>query len=167
MSLIEQVRTSCRTVAERATYVRINHDLIRHYAGSLSVDQAISPELDPHIHYLDHGDETVAYILVLDTINFGSGYFPYLYKRPGLSGYFSIAASLTDFFKGQGAPTAGQLSQLSAGDCTQILGQDPDNKIIQELMHLFAAALNELRNWRSGIFRAHLKQQRRGASALE
>jgi hypothetical protein len=144
MNLIEQVRTSCRAVAERATSVRINYDNIQHYAASLPVDQAISPELDPHIYHLDHGDGTVAYILILDTINFGSGYFPYLHKRPGMSGYFSIAASLTDFFKSQGPPTAEKLSQLSPGECMKILGQDPDNEIIRELMQLFAAALNEL-----------------------
>jgi len=144
ISLIEQVRTSCRAVAERAAYLRINHDHIGSYAASLPVNQAISPELDPYIHYLDHGDATVAYILILDTINFGSGYFPHLRKRPGMSGYFSIAASLTDFFKSQGPPSAKQLTQLSSGECTRILGQDPDNKIIQELMQLFAAALNEL-----------------------
>ena len=153
MSLIEQVRTSCRAVAERATHVRISHDQIGHYAASLAVDQAISPELDPHIHYLDHGDATVAYILILDTINFGSGYFPHLRKRPGMSGYFSIAASLTDFFKGQGPPTAEQLTQLSPGKCTRILGQDPGNEIIQELMQLFAAALSELGKYLIANFR--------------
>ena len=151
-SLIEQVRTSCRAVAERATHVRINYDRIRHYATSLPVGQAISPELDPHIHYLDHGDATVAYVLMLDTINFGSGYFPYLRKRPGMSGYFSSAASLTDFFKAQGSPTAEKISQLSPGECTRILGQDPDNEIIQELMQLFAAALNELGQYLIGGF---------------
>jgi hypothetical protein len=144
MTLIEQVRTSCRAVAQRATHVRINYNQIGHYAASLPVDQAISPELDAHIHYLDQGDATVAYILILDTINFGSGYFPHLRKRPGMSGYFSIAASLTDFFKSQGLPSAERLTQLSCGECTRMLGQDPDNEIIQELMQLFAAALNEL-----------------------
>ncbi len=153
MNLIEQVRTSCRAVAERATSVRINYDNIQHYAASLPVDQAISPELDPHIHYLDHGDGTVAYILILDTINFGSGYFPYLHKRPGMSGYFSIAASLTDFFKDQGSPTAEKLTQLSPGECMKILGQDPDNEIIRELMQLFAAALNELGKYLIANFR--------------
>jgi hypothetical protein len=144
MNLLEQVRSSCKAVAQRAANVSINHDQIGHYAASLPVDQAISPELDPHIHYLDKGDATVAYILILDTINFGSGYFPHLHKRPGMSGYFSIAASLTDFFGAQGPPTAAELTQLSPGECTRILGQDPDNEIIQELMQLFAAALSEL-----------------------
>jgi hypothetical protein len=144
MNLIEQVRTSCKAVAQRAAHVGINHDHIGHYAVSLPVDQAFSPELDPHIHYLDHGDATVAYVLILDTINFGSGYFPHLRKAPGMSGYFNIAAALTDFFRAQGPPSAKQLTQLSPGECTRILGQDPDNKIIQELMQLFAAALSEL-----------------------
>jgi len=165
MSLIEQVRTSCRAVAERATHVGINHDHIRHYAASLPVDQAISPELDPHIHYLDHGDATVAYVLILDTINFGSGYFPYLRKRPGMSGYFSIAASLTDFFKGQGSPTAEQLTQLSLGECTRILGQDPDNEIIRELMQLFAAALNELGQYLIAGFRGNYLELVKAADA--
>jgi len=38
----------------------------------------------------------VAFFLTLDAINFGSGYFPHLGKRPGMSGYFTAAASLTD-----------------------------------------------------------------------
>jgi hypothetical protein len=144
MNLIEQVRISCKAVAQRAAHVRINHDHIGNYAASVPVDQAISPELDPHIHYLDKGDATVAYILILDTINFGSGYFPHLRKAPGMSGYFSIAAALTDFFRSQGPPTAEQLTQLSPGECTRIFGQDPGNEITQELMQLFAAALSEL-----------------------
>ncbi|MEZ5167114.1 MAG: hypothetical protein R2695_11730 [Acidimicrobiales bacterium] len=33
-------------------------------------------------------------MLSLDAINFGSGYFPYLRKRPGMSGYHTVASSL-------------------------------------------------------------------------
>jgi hypothetical protein len=164
-NLIEQVRTSCRAVAQRAAHVRINHDHIGQYAASLPVDQAISPELDPHIHYLDQGDATVAYILILDTINFGSGYFPHLRKRPGMSGYFSIAAALTDFFRAQGPPTAEQLTQVSPGECTRILSQDPDNEVIQELMQLFAAALNELGKYLIAGFRGSCAELVKAAEA--
>ena len=38
-------------------------------------------------------------MLVLDSINFGSGWFPTLRKRPGMSGYFTVASSLTDFWR--------------------------------------------------------------------
>ena len=36
-------------------------------------------------------------MLVLDSINFGSGWFPTLRKRPGMSGYFTVASSLDRF----------------------------------------------------------------------
>ena len=165
MHLIELVRNSCRAVAERATYVRINNAGIAHYAAALPLDQAISPELDHNIHYLDQGDATVAYILILDTINFGSGYFPYLRKRPGTSGYFTIAASLTDYFKVQGPPSAKHLAQLTSGECTRILGQDPGNTIIQELMQLFAAALNELGKYLMANFRGDYSDLVKAADA--
>lgn len=144
MSLIEQVRTSCRAVAERATHVRINCDRIPTYTRSLPLDQALRPELDPRSHYLGHGDGTVAFILALDAVNFGSGYFPCLRKRPGMSGYFTVATSLTDYYQAHGPLSAEALSTLTATDCTRIFGQDPENAPIAELMQLFARALNDL-----------------------
>ena len=35
----------------------------------------------------------------MDAINFGSGWFPTLRKRAGLSGYNTIAAALSDRFR--------------------------------------------------------------------
>ena len=52
--------------------------------------------MDPEIHFLDGSDEDVArYLLALDSINFGSGWFPTLRKRPGRSGYATVAGALT------------------------------------------------------------------------
>ena len=45
-----------------------------------------------------------AYLLTLDTINFGSGWFPTLRKRPGCSGYFTVAWALSDRFRERTAP---------------------------------------------------------------
>ena len=67
---------------------------------------------DPH--------DTVAFILSLDAINFGSGYFPYLEKRPGLSGYFTVATSLKELWEQSGALDARQLSRLNAAESTMI-----------------------------------------------
>ena len=99
---IDTVRSACQVVAERAVHIRINYDQIATYAASLPVDKAIYPELDPHCHYLGHDEDTIAFILTLDSINFGSGYFPHLQKRPGMSGYFTVASSLNDYFKKHG-----------------------------------------------------------------
>jgi hypothetical protein len=144
LRLLDQVRAGCKSVAERAAHVRINYDLISSYAASLPIEKAIVPEHDPQSHYLHQGEDTAAFFLILDSINFGSGYFPHLKKRPGKSGYFTIAGCLNDRFRKQGPLSAIELSRLSAADCTVIFGQDSDNRPVGELMQLFAKALNDL-----------------------
>ncbi len=144
MSLIDEVRRACGAVAERATQVRINRDLIPAYAASLPLAAARCPAHDPHTHYLGHGADTVAFFLTLDAINFGSGYFPQLRKRPGLSGYFTVAASLNDYYQQHGPLTADELVELRVEDCARIFGQDLGNPAIHELMRLFATALANL-----------------------
>jgi len=80
----------------------------------------------------------------LDAINFGSGYFPHLAKRPGCSGYFTIAMSLRENWESEGPWDAGQLASTSADDCARVMGQDPDVPDVAELMSLFSRALNDL-----------------------
>lgn len=144
MSLLDAVRSTARTVSERASYVRISHNRIPSYAASLPLANILSPQIDPESHYLGHGANTVAFFLTLDAINFGSGYFPHLRKRPGKSGYFTVAASLNDYYRARGPLSAGELAALKAVDCAGIFGQDLGNPPIGELMQLFANALNDL-----------------------
>jgi hypothetical protein len=63
-------------VAEKSAFVRIDAAALHSYAASLPPDELILPQMDPAIHYLGHGRDTVAYFLTLDAVNFGSGYFP-------------------------------------------------------------------------------------------
>ena len=142
--LLEQVRAGCKTVAERAAYIQINYDLLPSYAAALLKAKTIPPEHDPASHYLGQGDDTAAFFLTLDTINFGSGYFPYMNKRPGRSGYFTVAGRLNDRFKKRGPLSPLELSRLTPQDCTRIFRQDFKNRPIAELMRLFARALNDL-----------------------
>ncbi len=142
--IFDQIRATCEAVAARSRNVRINYDKIPSYASSLPLEKAVSPQLDPNCHYLGRQKDTVSFVLVLDSINFGSGYFPYLHKRPGMSGYFTVASALHDFYLANGPPPADQLAAITVEDCLWIFGQDPANKIISELMALFSAALNQL-----------------------
>lgn len=144
MPLIDSVRAGCRAVASRATRVRIDRGRIAPYAASLPLQQAYCPALDPQTHYLGHGADTVAFFLTLDAINFGSGYFPRLKKRPGLSGYFTVAASLNDHYHAHGPLSPGALARLTADDCARLFGQELTDPAVAELMQLFATALGEL-----------------------
>lgn len=143
-SIFDQIRATCEKVANRASHVQINYDRISSYASSLPVEKALKPRLDADCHYLGRQKDTLSFLLILDTINFGSGYFPHLSKRPGMSGYFTTASSLNDFFAMNGPLSCGQLVALTVDQCTRIFGQDPANLTIRELMQHFATALNEL-----------------------
>jgi hypothetical protein len=144
VNLLDTVRTTCKAVAEKAIHVRINEGIISSYARSLPLQVARTPQLDPQSHYLDHGEDTLAFILTLDSVNFGSGYFPHLHKRPGMSGYFTVASSLNDFFKNHGPVSARHLRELTTANCAEIFDQDLKNLPVKELMQHFAAALNDL-----------------------
>jgi len=135
MSLCEEVRRSCAHVAGRARWVSI--DLGR--VGSIEPGPA--PVLDPVRHYLEGSPEDVAmYLLTLDAINFGSGWFPTLRKREGWSGYYTVAWALADHFRARGPLSPGQLRAVGAAEVAAMLGQDPGH----ELMGLYARALRDL-----------------------
>ena len=93
MSLTDDVRANSREIAANARHVTIDLERLS------ALEPGPPPALDPERHYLEGSPEAVAdYMLVLDSINFGSGWFPTLRKRPGMSGYFTVASSLTEVF---------------------------------------------------------------------
>jgi len=65
-------------------------------------------------------------------------------KRPGLSGYFTIASALNDFFRAEGPLTASRLMHLNAPSARASSGQDAESPLAYELMQRFATALNDL-----------------------
>jgi hypothetical protein len=133
--LSDGVRASCAQIAAAARSVTIDLDALA------EVQPAPAPALDPLRHYLEgSAAEVAAYFLTLDTINFGSGWFPTLRKRAGSSGYFTVAWALADRFRADGPWTAAQLRALRADEVADTLGQPRDH----ELMALYAQALRAL-----------------------
>jgi hypothetical protein len=129
------VRAACAQIAAAARSVTIDLDAL---AG---VEPGPPPALDPLRHHLDGSPaEVAAYFLTLDTINFGSGWFPTLRKRAGSSGYFTVAWALADRFRAHGPWTAAELRALRTDEVADTLGQARDH----ELMALYAQALRAL-----------------------
>jgi Potential Queuosine, Q, salvage protein family len=141
---LDTVRAEAAAVAGVATFVRVDEAAIRAYAPTLPLAAARAPELDAATHYLGDPDGTLAFLVTLDAINFGSGYFPRLRKRAGLSGYFTVAASMKDEYERNGPLSASALAALSIDDCNRIFGQSSAEPEALELMTLFARALNDL-----------------------
>jgi hypothetical protein len=145
MTICDEVRAGCAAIVARARSVTIDIDALDR------VDQgppAPSPALDPELHFLEGAPEDVArYVLALDAINFGSGWFPTLRKRERhgvpLSGYFTVAWALADRFRAHGPWSNHDLRGMTTGEIAAALGQDPDH----ELMALYAQALRSLGAW--------------------
>jgi hypothetical protein len=117
--------------------VRIDESAIPDYAKRLSSEPAPGDDPDPQTHLIDGSrEERAAFWLTLDAINFGSGWFPTLRKRPGRSGYHTIASGLTD----RGPWSIEQLRRIDATEVARAVGQDPEH----ELMELFAGSLRDL-----------------------
>lgn len=139
MRLTDEVRGSCAAIAASAKHVRIDLDALG------AIEPAPPPALDARFHYLEGDPGDVAdYLLALDAINFGSGWFPTLVKRVHdgrpVSGYFTVAWALADHVRAHGPPTSAWLCRVGAREIAAILGQAPDN----ELMSLYAEALRAL-----------------------
>jgi Queuosine salvage protein len=138
--VLAEVRANAAAIAGASTFVHIDTARLPAYAASLPVEQARAPELDPATHYLGDPELTLAYLVTLDAINFGSGYFPHLQKRAGLSGYFTVAASLKDAWP----LSVADLRHVAPSDCARIFGQSSPDADVVELMGLFGRALNDL-----------------------
>src|SRR5688572_25396893 len=135
MTIPERVRAHCAGVAASARHVSID------LSAAERIEPGPPPVLDPERHYLEGTREDVtAYLLTLDAINFGSGWFPTLRKRPGMSGYYTIASSLADRFRARGPWTGAELRGLQPGELGPTLGQRPDHPLIA----LFTDALRSL-----------------------
>ena len=142
--LFDRIRERCREVAGQARFVRIVSDAIEGYAQAIAPLTVEAACYDESLHFRGSPEDTVAYIVTLDAVNFGSGYFPHIAKRPGCSGYGTIAQSLTDRFRAKGPLAADELARMTSTDCARWFGQDASDPAVAELMALFARAWNDL-----------------------
>ncbi len=139
-SLPDRVRAACAWVAGEARSVRVERGAIAEYARGLPAHGSAA-EPDPATQLLDGDRETfAAFAICLNAINFGSGWWPTIRKRPGLSGYSTVAAGLTERFRAPGPWSASELIGLSAAAVAEVLGQDPDHPLMGD----FASSLRDV-----------------------
>jgi Potential Queuosine, Q, salvage protein family len=130
--LADEIRAACARVAAKARRVRIDEDAVEAYAAGLPSGSPPAPDLAPGAS----DEHRAAFLLTLNAINFGSGWFPTIRKRPGMSGFRTVEAGLRE----RGPWTAGELAGIGRDEVAHALGQDPEH----ELMALFETALREL-----------------------
>ena len=151
MGLFDRIRETSAEVARRARYVHIDEQGLEDFVPRL-LDWGLSQAAaDPAHHGHETPADTLAYVVSLDAVNFGSGWFPHMKKRPGCSGYYTVAGAMKDHFVENGAWTAAELVALTPERCATIFeqvapgaGRTNEDEPIAELMELFAQALNDL-----------------------
>jgi hypothetical protein len=143
MSLFDAIRAAAAEVARRARSVSIDAPALARLADALARERPALPGLDPAHRPFAEPATTLAFVITLNAVNFGSGWFPVLRKRAGLSGYRSIATALRERFEAAGPFGAEALRALGPDDCARLFGQE-GNPAARELMELFARALADL-----------------------
>jgi len=136
VSLPDEVRAACAWVAERARSVRIDEDAIEEYAARL-------PEPNPSgepAPFASDPETAAAFAICMNAINFGSGWWPTVRKRPGHGGYATMAAGVTDRFAAAGPWWVDELQAMDAETIAEVVGQAPEHP----LMPQFAAALRDV-----------------------
>lgn len=142
--VFDRIRNACAEVTRRARTVQIDAAGLAKLADEIATASGEAASLDPAHHRLGDADATQALVLCIDTINFGSGWFPHLTKLPGKSGYLTIATRLRERFECEGAWTAQELCALDGPACAEVFGQGDADPEAAALMDLFARALRDL-----------------------
>jgi len=147
VSLCENVRRAAAEVSRRARRVRIDAAALGALAERLVREAPPTPDYDTAHHHRGSPSTTLTFNLTLDSINFGSGWFPLLRKPPGLSGYFTVATGIRRRFDEKGPWSAAELCEIDEHEMAAVLDQDLGVAEVRELMGLFAGALRDLGTW--------------------
>lgn len=144
MSIFDEIRAAAREVARRARFVRIDEAGLDALAARMAAGDLDDGDDDPTHHRMSDDTSTIAYVITMDAINFGSGWFPLLRKPDGRSGYFTIATALRRSFESEGPWSTARMCSLDAAACARIFGQDENDAQVGELMGHFASSLRDL-----------------------
>lgn len=145
--VFDEIRERCAAVTDRARFVSIDDAGLEALADALASAPWPEDDLDPAHHFEGDDATMLAFTFLLDAINFGSGWFPVLAKRDGLSGYRTVATACKRHFEAYGAPDASALRRTTTEGMAELLGQDAGVPEVGELMALFAQAWRDFGDW--------------------
>jgi hypothetical protein len=166
-----EVLESCRLVAAKSRSVHINQPALEQTARRWKSDGAQPPPWDEYNHFFDGTEKTVAYLLVLDTLNFcfwplpGQEKWTIEYNGSMISGYHALAAALKKALQ-SGIPlqSAAFLADITLEDLRHILEGARGLQLLDERrrnLHELGRVLLE-----SYAGKAHCLVEKAGGSAL-
>ncbi len=147
--ILDDVREGFALVAMQARFVRIHTDKLAEYAAGLKPLPA-DKTFDASHHYQGNAEQTAAFVLTLDAINFGSGYKDDMAAEGWRvfedSIYFSLSTRLKRRFESEGPFSADRLAVMKGEDCAALLDLPYDAPISRAFADLCSRNFNELGN---------------------
>ena len=142
-----EVLETTKIVSDKSDHVFIAEDAADRFVQTLLKESFQLPAWDSRCHLQTKPEEMIAYLLVLDTLNFcfwpieGRPRWEVEYDSTRLSGYYALAAALKMAFE-RGLPLndATYLSTLTLAQLKEILGGQGELQLLRER----AQSLNEL-----------------------
>lgn len=147
------IRAAAGFVAGASDHVAIDQEALAVYCRELAArDLAGESEWDASVHFRGDDEQTLAYVFVLDTINFSFWGEPKWRREHGgqvLDGYWALAAALTAEARSNPAFLLPEnLATLDEADLGRVLAGSPTIPLLAER----AANLRELGRWIAGHF---------------
>jgi hypothetical protein len=145
LSLVAQIAPVCAWVSKQAQHVLINYDKISDYTQLITRKYPLITQMGGGEHYIsDDREKTAAYILALDSINFGSGYFTLARERGIELEYAVIAGGLKKSFEYGALSTPAQWMNITAKDFSTMFSVPlRAHAELDGLLHNFANHLRE------------------------
>lgn len=144
-AVIADVAPRAAWVAGQADFVAIQSERIPEYTARLLEKYPLITTLDPGVHFISGASPslTAAYVLALDSVNFGSGYFEAARQAGTALEYEVVARGLKHAFMQEFMTTPAEWAAATPAQCHDIFsipaGTHPD---LDALMNLFAHHLN-------------------------
>ncbi|PJB69905.1 MAG: hypothetical protein CO093_09265 [Alphaproteobacteria bacterium CG_4_9_14_3_um_filter_47_13] len=146
-NIFDDIREGFKIVASLSSHVHIRKDRISSYARTLS-KVTLNNVLDDDNHYRGTLENMTAYYLILDCLNFGSGFKLHLAKEgtelKNGSIYFTASTGLKNYIEKNGVPTVQNLININATDIAEIFGCNINGEYSQRFANLCVSSLRDL-----------------------
>lgn len=145
--IFDTVRAGFRYVAEQARHVRIDDEGLKNFVAALP-DRPPENVYDPEHHYAGGPEDSAAYMMTAESVNFGSGYTQDLrgegWEFVDDSLYFTVSTRLREKFRTEGPLTAEHLAGMSDAECAALFRLDRAKPVSRAVAALFASSMREL-----------------------
>lgn len=145
MSIFDDIRTRAKEVVEMADHVTISDRAVKNLSLKPLRRQDLS--IDPARRFRGDAATTIDFVLMLDAVNFGSGWRDDLRREGSLAGdqrfYSSIMEALDRYVDQNGLPDARTLQDISISHLSEIFGLAADKPAASTLLSLFQKSLKD------------------------